>query len=305
MTLRLIFINAVVVLSIICNGMTPSEEIRKDHIEIQKLDLSKYHKMSSQLLANAQPLFKDYPLIHIAVCNGDYKLVSKLIKSGVSVNEVGGDFIYPLDIAIVNNDLEMIKFLIKTGASVNRNNVFNYESIICKIIAIDDIKPEIIHYFFKDVKIPLDFDDCDEKSNPLRMSINKERDKIFSFLLENKDIVEKYGLSALEEAAWEKRTKYYKMLKEKGVEDNLKTLLASPESDSFKILQKMNINADDLIDIAAIEEFGPQAIHWAIVSNDPRKINLVLKFVPESINSLFEGSSSSIKSSIIGLRYFA
>jgi len=72
--------------------------------------------------ANAVLFAAGSPDLLVAIRNGDYSRVQKLLAAGADVNTVDSDSTTALMHSVIESDVKMMKLLIDNGANVNAKN---------------------------------------------------------------------------------------------------------------------------------------------------------------------------------------
>ena len=224
-----------------------------------------------------------------------------MLKAGVSIDSLYRNNYYPLDFAIFSGKLETVKFLIERSASIKRDNLLQ-QSIFYKICTIKGITPEIVSYLLEEAEIPLPEEMRNNSFNPFIAAICSKNIDSFECFARNDFLRNKYGEYTLAFILkYRAPAMLYSMLKDYGVNDNIITLLASPEKGSFGLLKKKKLPFAVFEKIEKENLFGLNPLHWAILSNDPRRIEYILKIKPDYLNSLYEiGNRHKHKDPIVG-----
>jgi len=70
------------------------------------------------------------PELLVAIRNGDYAQVSKLVRAGADVNSADSDGTTALMYAVIESDIKMMKLLVSSGAKVNAKNALDSTALM-------------------------------------------------------------------------------------------------------------------------------------------------------------------------------
>jgi ankyrin repeat protein len=82
------------------------------------------------LIASSVLLAAGSPELLIAIRNGDYTQVQKLLRVGADVDMADGDGTTALMHAVIESDVKMMKLLIGSGANINAGNALDSTALM-------------------------------------------------------------------------------------------------------------------------------------------------------------------------------
>jgi ankyrin repeat protein len=123
------------------------------------------------------------------------KIMSELISSGVSVNDVTNNGTSPFLIACENGDLEIIEFLIKKNADINKKSAIGLSPLCHAVIIGNQEVAEVLLDNGADINVK-----CQNECTPLILSILEKKFNVAEYLISrNADVayITSTGFSAL------------------------------------------------------------------------------------------------------------